>query len=686
MQLLYPWFLLGLWSVTIPIAIHLLQLRRPQRVLFTNTGFIRMVELVATRQRKLQHLLVLGARVLGLMALVLAFCQPFIPASRTVAAAQASIVDVLVDNSASMLVPAKEGKLFGKAVVQAQGLSKVYPNAQFRLVNSGKVVTTPLAYQTKVAELPLTNGASALSKLNRGGQASEHDNPLYIFSDFQRSTFNPAILKQTDLSRKVILVPEIGEKIGNVFVDSIWLDEAFVRVRTNLGLHIRLKNGGSETVTDCPIKVFLGPQQVAAFRATVAGGQAVASVVQVQVPDQVLTRGRVVTEDAPVVFDNTYYFTMKAASIIRVVEIGPVPVAQTLYENEPLFHYAFTKADNINYDALRKANLVLVREVPVINGGLRDALREVVARGGSVAVVPAGAAASRASYQQLFRDLGLGAAEWELPGMPPELREVAMPSAREPFFEDVLRTQPRTVAMPHAAPVLRWARTGTDILRLRDGGSYLAEFASGMGRVYVFSAPFAKEYSDFTGHALFVPVLYKLAMRSFRSEQQPAYRLTQAEITLTLPSASTAGLEQNDRSPLQLVRNSTTWLPVQRVRRDEVQLEVPADLEEPGFYQIRRAGRMLATVAFNASSKESELATYSADELRALVGPNRPNVRVLDGSGTGEALLTQLQAERGGQPLWRYFLGLALACLLAEALLLRFGRPQVSTKPVAVAA
>ncbi|OGX90685.1 hypothetical protein [Hymenobacter coccineus] len=477
----------------------------------------------------------------------------------------------------------------------------------------------------------------------------------------------------------------MADKTGNVRVDSVWFEETFLRARTNLGLHVRLKNGGSEQVVNCPVKVFIGPQQVATFQVTVGSGQSVVSVVQVQLPSQELVRGRVVTEDAPVVFDNTYYFTAQAAQNIRVLEIGKTPVTQRVYQNEPLFTYAFASPENINYDVLRKANLVLVQEVPAVSNELRDALRAVVARGGSVAVVPTGLESSHSSYQQLFRDLGLGTVEWEAPGTPPEMREVAVPNAQEPFFRDVLGAPTRAVAMPRAAPVLRWARTGADILRLRDGESYLSEFGSGAGKIYVFSAPFAPTYADFTAHALFVPVLYKLAMRSFRNEQQLAYRLTQATIGLAVPAAAASAGQSADQTPFRLVRDSATWLPVQRVQGSVLRLEVPASLEAPGFYQVQRAGQVVATVAFNLSPKESELAAYSAEQLRAMVGPDQRNIRVLD-AGSGEAVVAQLQAGRSGQPLWRYFLGLALACLLAEVLLVRFGKPKVGAPRAAVMA
>ena len=673
--------------MVIPVTIHLLQLRRPQRLLFTNINFIQEVELVTTRQRKLQHLAVLAARVLGLAALVVAFCQPFIVMSKASSAVKSiGVIDVLIDNSASMSIPGKGNSVFTASLAKAKALGEAYSDARFRLLNNGSTSVRNSAYQSRLNGLLPTNSEAAVNDFIYNGFNADDTTPLYMFSDFQRTNFNPAVLKRINAAREVVLVPEIGTRTGNAFVDSVWFDEAFLSVRTNVGLHIRLRNGGNEAISDCPVKVFLGTQQVAAFRASLAVGQSAVSVVQVQLPGQQLVRARVVTGDAAVVFDNTYYFTAQAANVIRIVEVGRVPTTQSLYENEPLFSYSFTKPESINYENLRKANLALVQEITVVTDGLRDALRALVARGGSVIIVPNGMAASHGSYQQLFKDLGIGTADWVATSTPPERYEVALPSSNEPFFRDVLRVQPKVVAMPRVAPVLRWSRTGTDILRLRNGESYLAEFTSGAGKAYVFAAPFAEAYSDFTEHALFVPVLYKIAMRSFRSEQQPAYRLSQHSIKLSLPMPEAHGSVREEKSSLRLVRDSATWLPVQRQHGGEVQLEVPVGLEAPGFYQVQRAGQTLTTVAFNTSAKESELATYSAADLRALVGPNRPNIRVLDGAESSGAMLAQLQAEQNGRPLWRYFLGMALACLLAEALLLRFGRPRPGVARVAAGA
>ena len=676
MQLKYPWFLLGLLAVAIPILIHLLQLRRPRRLLFTNTSFIRQIELVAVRHRKVQRLLVLLARILTIAALVVVFSQPFIPAMTD--AGSGSGLDVLIDNTYSMQrLSTVRGSLFEEGLNNAEKLGNLsVKGSSTRLINHKSRGEYKGAYKAGLADLKLSarNPFSVISHARVND--TRNKNALVILSDFQKTAFNGNSLDQFGAEQQVILAPLVGQPVGNVYVDSVWLDDAFVRMRTNVGLRVRVRNGGNIVASDCPVKVFLGGKQVSAFRVTVAVGQASTSVVQVQVTDRTMVLGRVVTEDSPVTFDNTYYFTLRPASAIRVLEIGNEPVTQGLYRNEPLFNYSFITPRRLDYAALRRADLVLLREVGRVDESLLDGLRAVVQRGGSVAIVPSALASGHESYQKLFREMGLGAVQWETSVGVPELRDVAMPSAQEPFFRDVFGAQQRVVTMPRVGPVLRWARTGTDILRLRDGESYLANFVSGMGQVYVFSAPFAKEYSDFLTHPLFVPVMYRLAMLSSHREQPLAFRLTQETVGLeqpdTTPSETMGGGERGDEASLRLVKDSLTLIPVQRVQGREVRLDVPEGLDAPGFYQVQRRGKMLTTLAFNQDKRESELAPYAAEELRELIGPNRPNIRVLESGADGMGLV-KFQAEQTGQPLWRYFLAVALACLLAETLLVRFG-------------
>jgi hypothetical protein len=673
MQLVHPEFLWGLLAIGIPVAIHLLQLRRPQRILFTNTGFIREVELTTMRRRRLQEVLVLLTRVLAIVALVLLFCQPFIPQASMSAQPTGNAVSVLVDNSSSMQVAGQVQRLQQEAQDGASALGKSYgPSAHFKLLGRPGGSLTQAAYQATLASQSIDRkpigwgSAVARDALQDGKQ-----DPLYVFSDFQKNELNPQVLQSIQRAGEVVLVPQVARQVGNVYVDSVWLNDAFVRARTNLGLHIRLRNGGIEEVTNCPVKVLIGAQQVATFQVSVGVGQATDMVAQIQLPNATLALGKVVTGDASVTFDNTYYFTLQPAAAVRVLEIGNEPITQQAYAREPLFTYSFARPQLVNYSELRQANLVLLREVAQIDVGLRKALIGVVHHGGSVVIVPPASTAAHSSYHELFRALGIGGEQWEVPSATaPVKEEVMMPNARNPFFKDVFGAQPRQVVMPQVAPVLHLGQGGTDIMRLRDGSAYLTEFGSEAGQTYVFTAPFANEYTDFTSHSLFVPVLYRLAMLSYHTSQPLAYRLNNPALEVAVPSS--AG-RTTDEASYRLVHDSLSYIPSQRVQAGQLHMDMPASIVLPGFYQLVKQGRVLTTLAINMDKRESELAAYSAAELRQLIGPNQPNVRVLEGGAQPETL-ARYRAEQTGQPLWRYCLLLALVCLLAEALLLRFGR------------
>ena len=296
--------------------------------------------------------------------------------------------------------------------------------------------------------------------------------------------------------------------------------------------------------------------------------------------------------------------------------------------------------------------------------------------------MPAGSPSSRESYGQLFKELGLGLAQWQpTSSTGPVLQDIELPSAQNPFFRDVFAGVNPRAGMPKAAPVLRWARSGTEVLRLRDGETYLAGFPSGKGQVYVFAAPFSAPYSDFAQHPLFVPVLYRLAMQSQQQAQQPAYRLNQEVVNLRLPKVAGSA----DEPAYRLVQDSLTYIPVQRQLNGLLYLEVPPGMRRPGFYNLQAGGKTVSTLAFNFDKRESDLRSYSAADLLQMIGPNRPNVQVYE-TGQGQTVAARYKAQRVGVPLWRYCLWAALFFLLLEVVLLRWKRRAVPDTPQVVAA
>jgi hypothetical protein len=99
-----------------------------------------------------------------------------------------------------------------------------------------------------------------------------------------------------------------------------------------------------------------------------------------------------------------------------------------------------------------------------------------------------------------------------------------------------------------------------------------------------------------------------------------------------------------------------------------------------GNYSLESNGKMTGVVSFNFDRRESNLTSYSTDELKSLAESSRlHSVNFFDSNNE----LTHTVAELNeGIRLWKYCIWLALIFLACEILLIRF---MSSAKPVKTA-
>jgi Aerotolerance regulator N-terminal len=682
MTLAHPWFLIGLLALAIPIILHLFELRRPQQVLFTNVDFIREVKLITAKQRRLQHLVVLLLRLGFLLFLVLLFCQPFIPAARQ-SDLGSSAINVVVDNSASMSVEASNGKpLLELAVQETERIGQALPaSSQYRVWDESTPQTTvsaeKLAEQVNSLQTSAASNGTGLKLRRLLNMPVLVKQGTFVVSDFQKSDFQAQMIRAFRGAGEVYLLPVKSQAVANTYVDSVYLPEEFVRAGVELPLRVRLRNGGSKDAAAVRVKVLVGARQVAAYEASVAAGSSVENTVRIRLDGDVTQLCRVEIEEQPVAFDNVYFFTLRPAGRIRIVDVASGAVAtQKLYPNEATFAYTLLRPGALSTTVLNQADMVLLQDNARLSQELRATLAQFVRQGGRLVIVPPTVAGARRDYEPLLAELGLTTVRWNTAAA--GAQELALPDPQNPFFTEIFAEQTRQPDMPRATPLLSWGRSTTDVLKFRDGQPFLSGFRSGEGMVYLFASPLQPGSSTFTEHPLFVPVMYRLATLSKSSEQLPAYRLTERAVVLRQPL-----LDQPNAEPVyKLSNDSNSFVPAAQVRAGRLYLQLPAPMRQPGFYRLTLNGKLLTTLAFNPDKKESELAQYSAEELRQLTA-GYPNVHVYEAGGERSAA-AQLVEEQSGTPLWRYCLAAALLCLLGEVLVLRFG--QRRTQPAVSAA
>ncbi|HEX9955868.1 MAG TPA: hypothetical protein VGA96_01385, partial [Fibrella sp.] len=197
------------------------------------------------------------------------------------------------------------------------------------------------------------------------------------------------------------------------------------------------------------------------------------------------------------------------------------------------------------------------------------------------------------------------------------------------------------------------------------------------GQLYVLASPLSSDYGNLAQHALFVPVMYKMAALSVRP-QRTAYSFD--DNVLSFPATANATTAA-DRAVYKLKNKALEIIPVQRVVGNQLVLELPkanqltaGQTVDAGYYELQRTGtdgtaQTERIIALNHGRAESQMTFYTPAELRQAFA-NQPNVEVFDSiqdNDFGQAL----ERENLGTNLWPYFLMAALAFLLLEILLVR---------------
>ena len=138
MKFLFPGFLFALFTIAIPVIIHLFNFRKFKKIYFSNVTFLKEIQQQTSSSRNLKNLLLLLARVLIIIFLVLAFARPYIPdKNQENSGFQQQAVSIYIDNSYSMETLNKEGSLLDEAKRRAKEIASAYSiNDKYQLLTN----------------------------------------------------------------------------------------------------------------------------------------------------------------------------------------------------------------------------------------------------------------------------------------------------------------------------------------------------------------------------------------------------------------------------------------------------------------------------------------------------------------------------------------------------------------------
>ena len=672
MRFLYPNMLWGLLALLIPILIHLFNFRRHKLVYFSNTAVLRSIQQENAKTRKLKYLVTLLLRCLFIAALVLAFAFPYHPEKQLNVNTADNLIGVYIDNSMSMKGQSQRTTLIEDARQSARDLvHKLNPSNRYLLMTNSFEIQNeyPMNQEEMLDQLDRmnTDGASAPmgEVMDRFEMlAKQHGfatSTLFVYSDFQRNTFNLSAAK-SDTTMQVVVVPMTPEFKTNLYIDSVWLASPVVQPGLTNDLNVRIVNQGDKEVKGLPITFNMNGTMAASTTVDLEKNGTQEVVMQFVVDGTGDQRCSVSLNDHPITFDDSYDFVLGVRPSLSVIELGSEATScALLFEDDEQFRYTLMEPSRFDLGALAQAQLLIVNETAKLNETLQQTLLDAVSEGASLMVFPSVDDPKSNSY--LYRRLGLTLIEADTNSTAVE--DLALQHA---FFSDMILDLPQHPDLPKVKRHLRLRSNGlpTPLLTLKNSDPLLLSETVGKGQAFVMATALSPKWSDFADNAIFVPTMVKAAFMGGKMG-----RLSYTIGTDKMLILNDMSLEGDHQFLFANEDRSFEMMPASEVRNGKVYLYLNDNLPTAGFYDLLVNDTVNRVTAWNESRVESKMAFADRDDIEPQFKKAGFNVAaVFDTSDFATADLVEAMAHQSSQ--WKLFALIALLALLGEILVLRF--------------
>lgn len=667
MNFVFPEFLYALVFLAIPILIHLFNFRRYKTVKFSQIKFLKNVKQETQAVSKLKHILILLSRCFAIISLVLAFSQPFLPAKDKKVVLGKKGVTVYLDNSFSMQLNAEKGNLLDLAKEKAIAIINSYENSdKFHLVtndfkaknqrwlNKEQVISE--IQNVEVSPIYRSIG-DVLIRTEQLQNTEQLKRSKYILSDLQKNSFQIDNLKD---SSAVFVIPVQGSVTDNINLSQLKFGLPYHLVNQQESLLYTVKSKEEKKITG---QLIVDGKVKSPLSFDYAEQDSVSKKTNYKVSNQESVLGKVVIKDYPVTFDDTLFFNYSIQDKINVIHLFEDSLnlnLSALLSADSLINYRSNDIRKINFELFNSSTLIILDGIKQMSSGLQQELEKFSENGGSICIFPNKEMEVKSFNRMLFALNSLSYGEKKDSEM-----KVSELNEKSDLFTGVFEELPENINLPVAK--FYWQIKSSmnslkeDILSYQNQDPFFIKTQNKLGSIYLSSVALSEDNSNFSKHALFVPIIYNMALQSI-PRQAVYYDLNDQIISLR-------NIER-DESPIHIIGNGIDIIPKQKFNQDQIQINLSGKIRNAGHYQVVRNNEILQSISLNYNRNESELEYFLPEELLEQANILGLNFSILEEDAS--ELKKSIGEIDKGTALWKYFIILALIFLGIEILLLRF--------------
>jgi hypothetical protein len=300
-----------------------------------------------------------------------------------------------------------------------------------------------------------------------------------------------------------------------------------------------------------------------------------------------------------------------------------------------------------------EVNLVIVSGA---GGGDLSKLKNYVKQGGGIMLFP-GENTTLAEFSTLLSSFGVVAPsemKKDAKALPGKFTSIRF---EHPLLREIFQTQyGNSVESPELFTYFRIpSGSGTDIISLSDGGSFLKETRFGKGKVVTSAAAAVIPSGNFPVIPIFAPLIYRSLF--YLASQEPAGEESLIGEQILIPGKKTGG------GSIELAAPGETGYVLQ-TSRDNGGVVFDKTVR-PGVYKFTRDGKEIDFIPVNLDTVESNSKQLSVSEIenyfQTIKIKNDPEF--FDPAGN---FVQKISESRVGSELWKLFIIIALGLIAVE--------------------
>lgn len=644
MQFKYPEILFALFLLLIPIFIHLFQLRRFQKVDFTNVAFLKKVNIQTRKSSQLKKWLTLLARLLALACIIFAFAQPFSTSKSNMNTVKETVF--YIDNSYSMQAEGSKGPLLERALQDLFDQTGGTEKLSWFTNDSERKNTSSQDFKNEILSIEYShNQLSTAQVLLKANQLFSNEKDitkrLVYISDFQQKEEFPDISE--DIMVDVVQLKPVN--ISNVSVDSLYISSINASATE---LKVNVSKQGNENI-EVPVSLFQNKRLIAKTAVDLSKNSSGTATFTIDKSSGFV--GKLEVTDPNLPFDNTLYFSIDNPEKIKVLAFTDANAnfLQRLFDDVG-FSFTQQTSKTLDYNEIPDQNFIILNELNEVPASLTTALKSFSDAGGSILIIPP-SEADLSSYNNLLSTLSLGSftqANTSSTSQSQQEKKITKIVFAHPLFKDVFEKEVVNFQYPKVNSFYSLSSTASPVLSFEDNLPFVVQ----NGMSYLFTAPINKENSNFQNSPLIVPTIYNMGLRSLPLPR--LYYIIGEQNTIAVP----VKLESDE---ILMIKDSVSqFIPLQQTRPNHVLITTTEEPKIAGNYSILKEKEFLENISFNYSREESRM-QYA---------------NVKDWTGTEvhssvDDLFNSLSEANAINSFWKWFAIFALVFLLMEMLILK---------------